>query len=89
MIGSLETEGVCTIDVDNRAAARAMVGHLIGLGHRRIACITGSPASCTASADRLAGYREALRSRGIAPDEQLIREGRFTAEPGHRAVVHG
>lgn len=87
MIGSLEHEGLCTIDIDNRAAAKAMVAHLIDLGHRRIACITNAPTSYTASADRLAGYREALRRHGITPDEHLVRQGNFTAESGYEAML--
>ena len=81
MIGFLETEGVCTIDIDNQAAARAMVEHLIDLGHRGIACITNSPASYAASADRLAGYHETIETRLV------IRES--TARPGRGAAAHG
>jgi DNA-binding LacI/PurR family transcriptional regulator len=86
MIGSLETGGVCTIDIDNQAAAIAMVEHLIDLGHRRIACITNAPTSYTASADRLAGYREALRGWGVKPDASLVRQGNFTPESGYEAM---
>jgi DNA-binding LacI/PurR family transcriptional regulator len=86
MIGSLEASGVCTIDIDNRAAARAMVAHLIALGHRGIACITNAPASYTAAAERLAGYREALQSHGVTPDDRLVREGDFSSESGYEAM---
>ena len=86
MIGSLETTGLCTIDIDNRAAAKAMVAHLIDLGHRRIGCVTNAPVSYTASAERLAGYREALRCQGVAPDECLVREGNFSSESGYEAM---
>ena len=86
MIGSLETRGVCTVDIDNRAAARAMVEHLIDLGHRRIACITNAPVSYRSSSDRLAGYREALRSRDLKPGGKLIGQGKFTPESGYEAM---
>jgi len=85
MIGSAEAEGVCTVDIDNRAAAKAMVDYLIGLGHRRIACITNAPISYLSAADRLAGYEEALRSVEGAPDGRLVREGAFTPERGYAA----
>ena len=86
MIGSLEAEGVCTIDIDNRAAALAMVEHLIELGHRRIACITNAPTSYLSSADRLAGYEETLRRHGLVPDDRLVRQGAFTPESGYEAM---
>jgi DNA-binding LacI/PurR family transcriptional regulator len=56
------------IDIDNREAARTAVDHLLDLGHRRIACITNAPTSCLSSADRLAGWREALHGRGAKPE---------------------
>lgn len=59
------------ISVDNRAAARESVEHLISQGHRRIG-IVSSTNSYLSSAMRLAGYRDALASAGIAPDEALI-----------------
>jgi DNA-binding LacI/PurR family transcriptional regulator len=86
MIGSLKAEGLCTIDIDNREAAKGIVAHLLDLGHRRIACITNAPTTYTASADRLVGYREALCGRGMKPDVNLIRQGNFTAESGYEAM---
>jgi DNA-binding LacI/PurR family transcriptional regulator len=86
MIGSPEAEGLCTIDIDNRNAAKVIVTHLLDLGHRRIACVTYAPVSYTASADRLAGYRDALRGRGVKPDPTLVRRGDFTAESGYDAM---
>jgi LacI family transcriptional regulator len=86
MIGSLEAEGLCTVDTDNRGAAKAIVGHLLDLGHRRIACITNAPLSYTSSADRLAGYRAALRGRGSMLEASLVRQGNFTAESGYEAM---
>lgn len=46
-------------------------GHLITLGHRRIACIAG-PSPLTPSADRVRGYRRALREAGIPIEEELV-----------------
>ncbi len=45
--------------------------YLIGLGHRRIACIAG-PSPLTPSADRVHGYKRALAEAGIPFDEQLV-----------------
>lgn len=87
MIGSLEVEGVCTVDIDNRAAAASMVDYLVGLGHRRIACITNAATIYLSSADRLGGYRESLRRHDIAPDDRFVREGAFTPASGREAML--
>ncbi len=81
---SLDTDSV---DVDNRAGARAAVDHLIALGHRRVACITNAPLPYTAAAERLGGYRDALEAAGIADDPELVAEGSFDAASG-RAAMH-
>jgi len=77
-----------SVDVDNRAGARGAVEHLLGLGHRRIACITNASLAYTAAAERLAGYRDALQAAGLPVDAQLIREGDFDAASGHRAMAN-
>lgn len=49
---------------DNAAAARTLTQHLIDLGHRRIAMISG-PFSVSTSRERIQGYQEALASNNI------------------------
>jgi LacI family transcriptional regulator len=83
LIGQLPGANFCSVDVDNRAAARMAVDHLLNLGHTRIACITNANLSYTAAADRLDGYRQALHSRGLAFDPDLVREGDFDVESGY------
>ena len=78
---------VPSVDVDNEAGARLAVEHLLALGHRRIACITNAPLAYTAASERLTGYREALAAAGIAIDPDLIAEGAFDAQSGHRAMA--
>ncbi len=56
--------------------------HLISLGHRRIACLTG-PRGLTASMDRVAGYRQALSEADLPLDENLIYTGDFQFESGY------
>jgi DNA-binding LacI/PurR family transcriptional regulator len=75
-----------SVDVDNRAGAREAVKHLIRLGHRAIACITNAPLAYTASEERLAGYRDALRDAGLELDDTFVVEGAFDAASGHRAM---
>lgn len=82
LMGQLPGSCCTSVDVDNRAAARIAVEHLLKLGHRTIACITNAGLEYTAAVERLEGYREALSSAGIMPDETLIRYGDFNPESG-------
>jgi LacI family transcriptional regulator len=74
------------VTIDNVQAAKTAVDHLIGLGRRRIACITGHLNNVD-SMDRLAGYRLALEGAGLPYDENLIRNGRFILEGGYEAMM--
>lgn len=73
-----------SIQVDNRRGALLAVEHLLSLGHRRIAMLSGPPGNDDA-AERLAGYREALAAAGLAPDPALELPGDFAEESGYRA----
>lgn len=86
IIGQLPASNLCSVDVDNRAAAYLAVGHLLKLGHTRIACVTNAPLSYAASIDRLRGYREALANASITYDPGLVRFGDFTVESGYRQM---
>ncbi|HEU0242482.1 MAG TPA: LacI family DNA-binding transcriptional regulator [Candidatus Limnocylindrales bacterium] len=85
--GSLPSLAVPSVDVDNRAGARTAVDHLLGLGHRRIACITNAPLAYTAAADRLAGYRDALEAASVPYAPELVVEGAFDAASGWTAMA--
>ena len=52
------------IGIDDHRAAYDMTRHLISLGHQRIGFITGHP-NQTASARRLAGFRQRHERRGL------------------------
>ena len=67
---------------DDFYGAQAMTETLIGLGHRRISFLSG-PRNMRASADRLAGYCEALEKAGIPYDEALIRGSEWTFDGGY------
>jgi LacI family transcriptional regulator len=75
-----------SVTIQNCRGACDMVRHLISLGHRRVAIIKGSPRNYDA-AERLRGYRLALREAGIAPDPSLERDGGFTEAGGHAATI--
>jgi LacI family repressor for deo operon, udp, cdd, tsx, nupC, and nupG len=69
------------VGIDNVAAARLAVNHLIRLGHRRIAVIAGLPDHPETLA-RLQGYRDALSSYGLQVSDNLIAFGDFSFESG-------
>lgn len=73
------------VDVDNRNGAREMVTHLLQLGRRCIAAITG-PRTMIAGIDRADGYKAALQERGILPDPNLMEAGDFTEDSGYAAM---
>ncbi|MEH0936106.1 LacI family DNA-binding transcriptional regulator [Micromonospora psammae] len=78
------------VRIDDVAAARTATRHLLDLGHRRIAHISGDPddeLAFTTHLDRRRGYREALRSAGLRPDPSLDVESQFTIDGGTRATV--
>ncbi|MCU0522469.1 MAG: substrate-binding domain-containing protein, partial [Anaerolineae bacterium] len=61
---------VDVVRCDSEGGAYALIRHLMDLGHRRIAVLSGSRSVSTAR-DRVMGYRRALTDAGIAPDETL------------------
>ncbi|HKS99479.1 MAG TPA: LacI family DNA-binding transcriptional regulator [Rugosimonospora sp.] len=65
-----------TIDSDNLRGARFAVDHLLELGHRRIAMLTGRPDLQSAQL-REHGYRQALIAAGVPVDEELIQVGAY------------
>jgi LacI family transcriptional regulator len=86
LMGQLPGTSFFSVDIDNRAAARLAVAHLLNLGHTRIACITNAPLSYTAAADRLQGYRDAIESAGLKFDKGLVRYGNFDLESGYEQM---
>jgi LacI family transcriptional regulator len=72
-------------DVDNVDGARQAVQHLIDLGHRRIATITG-PLNMVGGMDRRDGYKQALAEAAIPVRPELIVEGDFTQAGGYQGM---
>jgi LacI family transcriptional regulator len=58
--------------VDNSGGARAGAEHLLAHGHRRIAYV-GDPGQLYTAAERVAGFRAAMRAAGVPVDERLVR----------------
>jgi LacI family transcriptional regulator len=74
-----------TLAIANQDAAYQVVRHLLTLGHRRIATVTG-PATNVDARQRVSGYRLALEEAGEPLDPTLEIEGDFTEPSGYRAV---
>jgi len=66
---------------DSLSGAKALVQHLIGLGHKRIAMLSG-PANTSTAEDRVAGYCLALAEAGIPLDPCLIKQGEYRITSG-------
>jgi LacI family transcriptional regulator len=78
-------DGCSSVSIANLQGARALVEHLIGLGHRRVGIIQG-PAGNGDAEQRRRGYRQALRGAGIPHDPSLEFRGDFTEASGHAAA---
>ncbi|HEY9107183.1 MAG TPA: LacI family DNA-binding transcriptional regulator [Roseateles sp.] len=76
---------VPVVAMENQQGARAVMTHLLSLGHRRIAFIAGSPYTGQ-SAEREAAYVDALREAGIPHDPALVVPGAFIQTGGYAAT---
>ena len=73
------------IIVDDVAGGLMATEHLINMGHRRIAHITG-PLKVRGSINRLEGYKLALEKHQIEYKEELVEEGDFRIKGGYQAM---
>lgn len=73
-----DVDSVCG---DSLSGAKALVEHLIRLGHKRIAVLSG-PANTSTTEDRIAGYCMALAEAGIPTDSRLIKRGEYRMTSG-------
>ncbi|HQT95587.1 MAG: hypothetical protein B7X11_00075 [Acidobacteria bacterium 37-65-4] len=73
--------GFDSITIDNYGGALAIVRHLAGFGHQRIALVKG-PAGNFDASERLRGYRKAMLSLPCGWSEELEIEGDFSEESG-------
>ncbi len=70
---------VDSVCVDDVAAAEMGAGHLISMGYRRIAIVTG-PVSLKNERHRLLGYKKCLERAGLAVDKDAIWHGNLRTE---------
>jgi LacI family transcriptional regulator len=73
-----------SVSVDNERGVRMAVGHLAGLGHRRIAYIAG-PQELSTGLSRYRGFVTAMESSRLPVDDDLVVFAKsFTVEEGAR-----
>lgn len=75
---------VDSVESDSYSGACQAVQHLIQLGHREIAFVSG-PSAASTSGRRLRGYIDTLSRHGISPLPENIFPGDFTLEAGRQA----
>ncbi|MCB1380706.1 MAG: LacI family DNA-binding transcriptional regulator [Alphaproteobacteria bacterium] len=74
------------VHIDDEAAAFMATRHLLDLGHRRIAHVSGRPSSEAASR-RCTGYQRALATAGICADPGLVLGGSYDLCAGYEAAA--
>ena len=74
------------IVLDDAAAARLAVSHLVNLGHLRLAHVAG-PKDADTAARRAKGYRAQLRASGIDVDPELAVGADYTPAGGALAMA--
>lgn len=77
---------VPSVGAANWAGGLAATEHLVALGHRRIAVITGPP-ELVCSRERLDGYRTAMARAGLPVDDRWIRYGNFYPGDGRTGAA--
>ena len=78
-------EFVHSVMIDNVPASREATGHLVRLGHRRIAYV-GDQYGHQSDAERFAGYREAIEDASLPFHPQLVTYGDGKPEGGILAM---
>jgi LacI family transcriptional regulator len=82
----LRAPGLFSLQIDDRHGSMLAVRHLIEIGHRKIAFITGSENHPDAI-ERFEGYKKALAEAGIDFDPKLVAVGDWHEEGGLRATL--
>ncbi len=76
--------GVDVVRADSEAGALGLGRLLVGLGHRRVAALTGS-ASVPTAVDRVSGFGRAFAEAGLPEPE--VRYGAFTIDSGREMTL--
>lgn len=73
-----------SIHFDQAGAVRILMDHLIGFGHRKIACITG-PLGRPSNDMRFKGFQEALKQFAMPFNSNLVKHSDYTLQGGYDA----
>lgn len=82
--------GFRSVGIDDDAAATEAMGHLVGLGHRRIAFIGGDNEdgmSFDVPETRRAVYLRELEAAGVTPEPGWMQSGAFTVDSARTAMA--
>lgn len=74
------------VEPDDLLGSYFVTQHLLKLGHKRIAFLTG-PAAAPWHQERFEGYRRALREYGLDVDDKLVFQAGRTLEDGVKAAT--
>ncbi|WP_274652287.1 LacI family DNA-binding transcriptional regulator [Paenibacillus humicola] len=80
-----EMDNIFSVDVDNAAGVYEIVEYLHGLGHRKIAYITG-PDHAAANKYRLKGYLQAMEALQLTYNADWIVESDWSNQGGYKAM---
>lgn len=81
----LDFANLSMVGVDDRAAARTAVSHLIAQGHRKIA-VLGGPATSYPSRMRRLGAQDAMEDAGLTFDDRLYGLSNYDFESAYHAM---
>ena len=76
-----------SVGFDNRAAMRRLADRVIGMGHRKMAVISGIVQGNDRAAERLAGIRDSWQAHGFHLDNLPIVQTPYEIENGADALV--
>ena len=75
-----------SVEIEELTASYTATQHLLRLGHKRIAYLTG-PQVAPWAHERFEGYRRALREAGLEVDDRLVFQSGSTIEDGTNAAL--
>ena len=74
------------VRADSENGAFQLTEHLLSLGHRHIAMLSG-PSTVSTAVDRVRGYRRALTAAGLSAEAAYIYWGAFTLDSGREMAL--
>ena len=74
------------VSIDYGGGIRQAVDHVVALGHKRVAFISG-PLDLHSARTRRQAFLEGMRAHRLKPDRRFVREGMHTAEGGQQAMA--